>query len=67
MCFGRFARMMRGMFVVPTSGMRMMRSFLVIAFLMVFGGFLMMPRRVLMMFRCVLVMLGCFGGHEKPP
>jgi hypothetical protein len=45
----------------------MMRRFLVIACLMMFGSFLMMPRGVLMMFRCLLVMLGCFGRHGKPP
>jgi hypothetical protein len=67
MCFGGFGPMMRGMFMMPTSGMRMMRGLLVIPGLMVFGGFFMMLRRVLMMFRRVLVMLGCFRGHGTPP
>jgi hypothetical protein len=57
MRFGRFARMMRGMFVVPTGGMRMMRGFLVIAFLMVFGGFLMMG--------VFARPLSCHAGHER--
>ena len=67
MSFGRFGRMLRGMFMMPTGGMRMMRGFLVIPSLMVFGGFFVMPRGVLMMLRRVLVMLGCFRGHGKPP
>ena len=67
MRFGRFGRMMRGLFMMPTGRMRMMRGFLVTAGLMVFGGFLVMPRGVLMLCRCVLVMLCSFGRHGKPP
>ena len=67
MSFCRFARMMRGMFMMPTGGMRMMRGCLVMTGLMMFGGFFMMPRGVLMMFRGVLVMLCGFGGHGRPP
>ena len=59
--------MMRGMFMMPTGAMRMMSGFLVIACLMVFGGFLMVPRGVLMLFRRLIVMLCSFGGHGKPP
>jgi hypothetical protein len=65
MRFGRFGRMLRSMFMMPTGGMRMMRGFLVISRLMVFGGFFMMPRGVLVMFRRVLVVLGCFRGHGE--
>src|SRR5262245_6926095 len=67
MRFGRFRRMMRGLVMMPTSGMRMMRSLLVMTSLVLFGSFFMMPRGVLMLGRGVLVMLGCFGGHKKPP
>jgi hypothetical protein len=67
MRFGRFGRMMHGMFMMPTGGMRMMRGFLVIPGLVVFGGFFMMLRGVLMMVRRMLVMLGCFRGHGTPP
>jgi hypothetical protein len=67
MGFGGFYRMLRGLFMMPTRGMRMMRGFLVTARLMVFGGFLMMPRGVLMLFSRFLVMLCSFGGHGKPP
>ena len=67
MRFGRFGGMVRGMFMMPTGGMRMMRRFLVIPGFMMFGGFFVMPRGVLMMFRRVLVMLGCFGGHGHLP
>jgi len=67
MSFCRFGRMMRGLFMMPTGRMRMMRGFLVTAGLMVFGGFLVMPRGVLMLFRCVIVMLCSFGRHGKPP
>ena len=66
MRFGGFGRMMRGLLMMPTGGMRMMHSFLVTPGLMVFGGFLMMPRGVLMLFRRFIVMLGCFGGHGTP-
>jgi hypothetical protein len=34
--------MIRGLFMMPTRGLRMMRGFLVMAHLMVFGGFLVM-------------------------
>jgi hypothetical protein len=64
MGFGRFYRMLRGLFMMPTRGMRMMRGFLVIARLMVFGGFLMMTRGVLMLFGRFLVMLCSLGGHS---
>jgi hypothetical protein len=57
MRFGRFGRMMCGLFMMATGGMRMMRGFLVTACLMVFGSFLVMPRGVLMLFRCLIVML----------
>jgi len=67
MRFGRFRRMMRGLVMMPTRGMRMMRSLLVMTSLMLFGGFLMMPRGVLMLCRRVLVMLGFFRGHGTPP
>jgi hypothetical protein len=67
MSFCRFGRMMRGLFMMPTGSMRMMRGFLVTACLVVFGGFLVMPRGVLMLFRCVLVMLCSFGRHGKAP
>ena len=67
MRFCRFGRMMRSMCMMPTGGMRMMRGFLVITGLMMFGGFFMMPRGVLVMFRRVLVVLGCFRGHGTPP
>ena len=65
MRFGRFGGMVRGMFMMPTGGMRMMRRFLVMPGFMMFGGFFVMPRGVLMMFRRVLVMLSCFGGHGE--
>jgi len=67
MSFGRFGRMLRGLFMMPTGGMRMMRGFLVMTGLMMFGGFFMMPRGVLMLFRRVLVMLCGFGRHGEPP
>jgi hypothetical protein len=65
MGFGRCYRMLRGLGMMPTRGMRMMRRFLVIARLMVFGGFLMMPRGVLMLFGRFLVMLCSLGGHRR--
>jgi hypothetical protein len=67
MRFRRFRGVLRGLFMMPTGRMRMMRGFLVTACLMVLGRFLVMPCRVLMLFRRVLVMLGCFGRHGKSP
>jgi len=67
MGFGGFGPMLRGMFMMPTGTMRMMRGFLVIACLMVFGSFLMMPCGVLMMFRCTIMLLGGFRRHAKSP
>ncbi len=57
--------MMRGMFMMPTGAMRMMRGFLVIACLMVFGGFLMVPRGVLMLFRRLMLPLEAYGTTVK--
>jgi len=58
MRFGRLGGMMRGMCMMPTGSMRMMRRFLVMPGFMLFGGFFVMPRGVLMMF--------CgFGGHGE--
>jgi len=67
MRFSRFGGMVRGLVMMPTGGMRMMRSCLVMPGLMVFGGFFMVPRGVLMLCRRVLMMFGCFRGHGKPP
>jgi hypothetical protein len=58
---------MRRLCMMPTGRMRMMRGFLVPAGLMVFGGFLVMPRGVRMLCRGVMVMLCSFGRHGKPP
>jgi len=65
MRFGRFGGMVRGLVMMPTGGMRMMRRFLVMPGFMLFGGFFVMSRGVLMLFRRVLVMFGCFGGHGE--
>ena len=65
MRFGRLGGMMRGMFMMPTGGMCMMRRFLVMPGFMLFGGFFVMPRGVLMMFCRALVMFCCFGGHGE--
>src|SRR5262252_10916582 len=61
MRFGRLGGMVRGMFMMPTGGMRMMRRFLVMPGFMLFGGFFVMPRGVLMMFCGVLMMFCGFG------
>ena len=61
MRFGRLGGMVRGMCMMPTGGMRMMRRFLVMPSFMLFGGFFVMPRGVLMMFCGVLMMFCGFG------
>ena len=55
--------MIRGLFMMPTRGMRMMRGSLVIARLMVFGGFLVMTRGVPLLFGRFLVLLRSLGRH----
>src|SRR4029453_134491 len=55
--------MIRGLFMMPTRGMRMMHSLLVIARLMVFGGFLVMTRGVPILFGRFLVLLRSLGRH----
>src|ERR1044071_8107569 len=56
--------MIRGLFMMPTRGMSMMRGFLVIAHLMVFGGFLVMPRGVPILFGRFLVLLRSLDRHD---
>ena len=56
--------MLRGLCMMPTRGMRMTRGFLVIARLMVFGGFLVMARGVRILFSRFLVLLRSLGGHS---
>src|ERR1043165_164471 len=55
--------MIRGLFNMPTRGMRMMCGFLVMARLMVFGGFLVMPRGVPILFGRYLVLLRSLDRH----
>jgi hypothetical protein len=44
---------------VPLCCLRVMSRRCVIAGLMMFGGFAMMPSRVIVVFRCVLMMFCC--------
>jgi hypothetical protein len=61
---GRLRCMMHGVLVVPVCGVRVMRRRQMIAGLVVFCGFAMVPGRVLVMFRCAMVMLSSLIGHR---
>jgi hypothetical protein len=55
--------MIRALFMMPTRGMRMMRGLLVMAHLMVCGGFLGMTRGVHILFGRFRVRLRSLGGQ----
>ncbi len=57
-CFCCFCCVMRCVVQVPLGGVRVMRRRQVIAGLMMFGSFAMMPSRVFVVFSC-LVMVFC--------
>jgi hypothetical protein len=50
--------------MMPTRDLRMLRGFLVMAHLMVFGGFLVMTRGVPILFSRLLVLRRSLGGHR---
>ena len=56
--------MIRGLFMMPMRGMSIVRGFLVIARLMVFGGFLVMTRGVSILCGRFLVLLRSLGRHD---
>jgi len=56
---GSFLGVVRGMVQVALRGVRVVSRRCVIAGLVVFGGFPMMPGRVFMVFRCVVMVLCC--------
>jgi len=58
--FGRFSRVIRSVERVAMRGDGMVRRLLVIAGLVVFGGFMMMLSRVLVVLGCFLVVFPCF-------
>jgi hypothetical protein len=55
--------MIRGLSIMPTRGMRMVRGFLVITRLMVFGGFLVVTRGVPILFGRFFVPLRNLGRN----
>jgi hypothetical protein len=59
-----FARVMLGVFMMPTCAMRVVGRRFVIAGFVVLRGFAVMPRRVLVMLRGFMVMLGCLFRHR---
>jgi hypothetical protein len=59
MCFVSLFAVARGMVLVGTGQLRMVRSCLVSAGIVMLAGFLMVPCRVLVMFCCLLMMLCC--------
>jgi len=63
MSLGRVLGMLGGMGMVAMGQMRVMRSFLVMAGLVMSGGLMVMVRRKLVMPSGVLVMISCFLRH----
>jgi hypothetical protein len=56
--------MSRGLGMMPTRGLDIMRGFRVMAPLIVFGGFLVMTRGVPILFSRLLVLRRSLGGHR---
>ena len=63
MSLGRVLGMLGGMDMMAMGQMRVMRSFLVMAGLVISGGLMVMVRRKLVMPSGVLVMISCFLRH----
>jgi len=63
MSLGRVLGMLGGMDMMAMGQMRVMRSFLVMAGLVMSGGLMVMVRRKLVMPSGMLVMIGCFLRH----
>ena len=63
MSLGRVLGMPGGMDMMAMGQMRVMRSFLVMAGLVMSGGLMVMVRRKLVMPSGVLVMISCFLRH----
>jgi len=63
MSLGRVLGMLGGMDMMAMGQMRVMRSFLVMAGLVMSGGLMVMVRRKLVMPSGVLVMISCFLRH----
>ena len=57
-------RMLRGLGMMPTRGLYIMRGFRVLASLIVFGRFLVMTRGVPILFSRLLVLRRSLGGHR---
>jgi hypothetical protein len=55
--------MIHSLCMMPSRDLRMMLGFLVMAHLMVFGGFLVMTRGVPILFSRLLVLRRSLGGH----
>ncbi len=67
MSFGRLGSMMDSLGMVPVSQVSVMRRFLMMAYFMVFGGFLVVSGRVLMMLGGLGVVVRSFFRHEQFP
>ncbi|TWC05943.1 hypothetical protein FBZ93_102257 [Bradyrhizobium macuxiense] len=64
----RFGVVMLGVAGVTMGAVGVMRRLLVIALLVVLGGFAMMTRRVLVMLGCLVMMLNaCVVAHDDLP
>jgi hypothetical protein len=61
--FRRLGRMVGGVVGVAARRVRMVSGCLVVACLVVFGGFAMVRCRVLVVLRCLQVVLCCLFGH----
>lgn len=65
--FSRLTCVMCSLVMMPVGRMCVMAGSLVVACLVVPGGFTMMSGRVLVMLGCFMVVLRRFFGHSAPP
>jgi hypothetical protein len=64
-CFRGFRRMMRGVFVVSSRGVCMMRGRFMRARFVMLRSLVMMPRCLFQVFRGMAMMGGSFLGHVQ--
>jgi hypothetical protein len=67
MCSARMLTVLTSMARMTAGGVSMMRSFLVLTTLVMFGCFPVMTSSMRVVFRCFAMMLGGFLRHKRSP
>lgn len=65
--FGCVFRVLGGMKMVSVRQVGVVCGLLMVAGLVVSGGFFVVARSVFVVFRCMCVVMGCFVRHGIPP